>query len=56
MQRFTTDTFNFGYILPSAGRIRDLHPLEMCANRRTMKSSHAVFSAAWLLTIISQNS
>jgi hypothetical protein len=25
----------FGYILPTTGRIRDLHPLETCAARRT---------------------
>ena len=29
------DTLAFGYILPTAGRIRDLHPLETCAARRT---------------------
>ena len=31
------DTLAFGYILPTTGRIRDLHPLETCAARRTKK-------------------
>ena len=31
----TVDTLAFGYILPTAGRIRDSHPLETCAARRT---------------------
>ena len=31
----TMDTLAFGYILPTTGRIRDLHPLETCAARRT---------------------
>ena len=31
----TVDTLAFGYILPTAGRIRDFHPLETCAARRT---------------------
>ena len=30
------DTLTFGYILPTTGRIRDLHPLETCAAGRTM--------------------
>ena len=29
------DTLAFGCILPTTGRIRDLHPLETCAARRT---------------------
>ena len=29
------DTLAFGYILPTTGRIRDFHPLETCAARRT---------------------
>ena len=33
----TVDTLAFGYILPTTGRIRDLHPLETCAARRTYK-------------------
>ena len=32
----TMDTLAFGYILPTTGRIRDLHPLETCAARRTI--------------------
>ena len=31
----TMDTLAFGYILPATGRIRDFHPLETCAARRT---------------------
>ena len=30
------DTLTFGYILPTTGRIRDLHPLETCAAGRTI--------------------
>ena len=30
------DTLAFGYILPTTGRIRDFHPLETCAARRTL--------------------
>ena len=33
----TCNTLAFGYILPATGRIRDLHPLETCAARRTLK-------------------
>ena len=33
------DTLTFGYILPTTGRIRDLHPLETCAAGRTLRKS-----------------
>ena len=33
------DTLTFGYILPTTGRIRDLHPLETCAAGRTFTTS-----------------
>ena len=33
----TMDTLAFGYILPATGWIRDLHPLETCAARRTRR-------------------
>jgi len=33
------DTLAFGYILPTTGRIWDLHPWETCAARRTNKKS-----------------
>ena len=33
----TMDTLAFGYILPTTGRIRDLHPLETCAAGRTLE-------------------
>ena len=33
------DTLAFGCILPTTGRIRDFHPLETCAARRTLKES-----------------
>ena len=32
------DTLTFGYILPTTGRIRDLHPLETCAAGRTFNT------------------
>ena len=32
------DTLAFGYILPTTGRIPDLHRLETCAARRTRKN------------------
>ena len=35
------DTLTFGYILPTTGRIRDFHPLETCAARRTRKNAAA---------------
>ena len=35
----TMDTLAFGYILPTTGRIRDLHPLKTCAARRTIFKS-----------------
>ena len=39
----TVDTLTFGYILPTTGRIGDLHPLETCAARRTLKKGASVF-------------
>ncbi|MDY5846682.1 MAG: hypothetical protein SPJ92_09210, partial [Bariatricus sp.] len=33
----------FGYILLTAGRIRDFHPLETCAARRTTKKKRFPF-------------
>lgn len=47
--QLTMDTLAFGYILPATGRIRDFHPLETCAARRTIKNgigfylSNAIF-------------
>ena len=38
----TMDTLAFGYILPTTGRIRDLHPLETCAAGRTLKKPPGV--------------
>ena len=37
------DTLTFGYILPTTGRIRDLHPLETCAAGRTQLESPSSF-------------
>ena len=34
----TADTLDLGYILPTAGRIRDFHPLERALTGRTAKS------------------
>ena len=39
----TVDTLAFGCILPTTGRIRDFHPLETCAARRTDKHILASF-------------
>ena len=41
----TVDTLAFGCILPATGRIRDFHPLETCAARRTIKTGAAVVVA-----------
>ena len=35
--RLTADTLDLGYILPTAGRIRDFHPLEHALTGRTAK-------------------
>ena len=44
------DTLAFGYILPATGRIRDFHPLETCAARRTSgKGGVASFATPFLL-------
>ena len=42
------DTLAFGYILPTTGRIPDLHRLETCAAGRTTKK----MIRAWKLRII----
>jgi len=36
--RLTTDTLDLGYILPTAGRVRDFHPLERALTGRTNKA------------------
>ncbi len=46
----TIDTLAFGYILPTTGRIRDLHPLETCAAGRTTKERQQMISAASLFS------
>ena len=40
------DTLTFGYILPTTGRIRDLHPLETCAAGRTLIKQTTANAAA----------
>ena len=40
------DTLAFGYILPATGRIRDFHPLETCAARRTTAAKRRLYSRA----------
>ena len=40
------DTLAFGYILPTTGRIPDLHRLETCAAGRTKQNARAVPRAA----------
>ena len=37
----TADTLDLGYILPTAGRIRDFHPLERALTGRTAKEAVA---------------
>ncbi|MBS6756102.1 MAG: hypothetical protein KH325_07320, partial [Hungatella hathewayi] len=37
----TMDTLAFGYILPTTGRIPDLHRLETCAAGRTKKADNS---------------
>ncbi|MDR3895180.1 MAG: hypothetical protein Q3Y17_21390, partial [Blautia sp.] len=37
----TMDTLAFGYILPTTGRIPDLHRLETCAAGRTIQNAIA---------------
>ncbi|MCQ5388171.1 hypothetical protein NO348_25500, partial [Hungatella hathewayi] len=39
----TMDTLAFGYILPTTGRIPDLHRLETCAAERTKKTAAEAF-------------
>jgi len=39
----TRDTLAFGYILPTAGRIRDFHPLERVPAGRTIKKTRLAF-------------
>ena len=51
----TMDTLAFGYILPTTGRIRDLHPLETCAAGRTQKTQLPWLAAAFLLSICYYN-
>ena len=40
----TTDTLDLGYILPTAGRIRDFHPLERALTGRTTKGRYGFLS------------
>ena len=47
----TGDTLAFGYILPTAGRIRDFHPLERAPAGRT-KTPSTFFVDAGYLTIV----
>ena len=42
----TEDALAFGYILPTAGRIRDLHPLERAPAGRTMRKRLMSFFAS----------
>ena len=45
------NTLAFGYILPTTGRIRDLHPLETCAAGRTSKKALASIAAKRILLL-----
>ncbi len=42
----TMDTLAFGYILPTTGRIRDFHPLETCAARRTYEWAVMIYKTS----------
>ena len=46
------DTLAFGYILPTTGRIRDLHPLETCAAGRTLHKNNRRFLRNLPLSVI----
>ena len=60
----TMDTLAFGYILPTTGQIRDLHPLEMCAAGRTNQNragggnqpSPALFWSKHIILLVCFNS
>ena len=52
--RLTEDTLAFGYILPTTGRIPDLHRLETCAARRTKKPSGFDVRTAFKRNVIDQ--
>ena len=43
------DTLAFGYILPTTGRIRDLHPLETCAAGRTQEKGYPILDILFLI-------
>ena len=43
----TVDTLAFGYILPTTGRIQDLHLLETCAARRTTRNGQKIKKNRW---------
>ena len=49
------DTLAFGYILPTTGRIRDFHPLETCAARRTRKRELTLHEMSVPFYIVFQN-
>ena len=48
------NTLGLSYILPTTGRIRDLHPLETCAARRTTQGCRKLFLRAICPIIIIQ--
>ena len=48
----TMDTLAFGYILPTTGRIRDLHPLETCAAGRTFIKKSCYMSNIYHITTV----
>ena len=48
----TMDTLDLGYILPTAGRIQDFHPLERALTGRTRKKSPVFLQNAGDLKLI----
>jgi hypothetical protein len=49
------DTLAFGYILPTTGRIPDLHRLETCAAGRTQKEGSLYRAAFPVFAVLKRN-
>jgi hypothetical protein len=46
------DTLGFGYILPTAGRIRDFHPLERALAGRTKTKTRLADKTNWVFCFV----
>ncbi|MCQ4832909.1 hypothetical protein, partial [Hungatella sp. SL.1.14] len=51
----TVDTLAFGYILPTTGRIPDLHRLETCAAGRTKAGGRVLNGPASFYSLLIRN-